>query len=70
MSGHDSSPPAPMPTIESAPAMVTCSVRGSVAPLLDVLSGSDVIELDSHEKSLEEVFFGEFEPEPELHAHR
>lgn len=50
--------------------LVTCSVRGSVAPLLDALAASDVVELDSHEKSLEEVFFGEFEPEPELHAHR
>ena len=50
--------------------LVTCSVRGSVAPLLEVLAASDVVELDSHEKSLEEVFFGEFEPEPELPAHR
>lgn len=50
--------------------LVTCSVRGSVAPLLDALAASEVIELDSHEKSLEEVFFGEFETEPELHAHR
>jgi ABC-2 type transport system ATP-binding protein len=50
--------------------VVMCSVRGSVAPLLDALSVLGVVELDSHEKSLEEVFFGEFEPEPELHAHR
>lgn len=50
--------------------LVTCSVRGSVGPLIDALAAGEVVELDSHEKSLEEVFFGEFEPEPEPHAHR
>ncbi len=40
---------------------VTCSVHGSVGPLLAWLSARDVVELDSRELSLEEVFFTEFE---------
>jgi ABC-2 type transport system ATP-binding protein len=38
-----------------------CAVQGSVAPLLHVLAAADVVELDSHEMSLEEVFLGEFD---------
>lgn len=38
---------------------LTCSVQGSVAPLLNVLATADVVELDSHEMSLEEVFVHE-----------
>ncbi len=41
---------------------VSCSVRGSVGPLLRWLATRDVVELDSRELSLEEVFFSEFEP--------
>ena len=41
---------------------VSCSVHGPVGPLLDWLSSFTVIELDSRELSLEEVFFTEFEP--------
>jgi ABC-2 type transport system ATP-binding protein len=41
--------------------LLTCSVRGNVAPLLEVLSAAEVIELDSHEMSLEEVFLGELD---------
>jgi ABC-2 type transport system ATP-binding protein len=41
--------------------LLTCAVQGSVAPLLDVLSAADVVELDSHEMSLEEVFLGELD---------
>jgi ABC-2 type transport system ATP-binding protein len=41
--------------------LLTCALQGSVAPLLEVLSAADVIELDSHEMSLEEVFFGELD---------
>ena len=41
---------------------VTCAVHGSVGPLLRLLSTADVVELDSRELSLEEVFFSEFEP--------
>jgi ABC-2 type transport system ATP-binding protein len=41
--------------------LLTCAVHGSVAPLLDVLSAADVVELDSHEMSLEEVFLGELD---------
>jgi ABC-2 type transport system ATP-binding protein len=41
--------------------LLTCAVQGSVAPLLHVLSTADVVELDSHEMSLEEVFLGELD---------
>ncbi len=41
---------------------VTCSVRGSIAPLLDWLTAHAVVELDSRELSLEEVFVSEFAP--------
>lgn len=43
----------------------TCTVQGSIAPLLHRLDEAGVIELDSHEMTLEEVFFariGEREP--------
>jgi ABC-2 type transport system ATP-binding protein len=39
---------------------LSCSVRGTVAPLLRILDDAGVVELDSHELSLEEVFLGEF----------
>ena len=39
---------------------VRCIVRGSMGPLLDWLPADDVIELDSREPSLEEVFLSEF----------
>ncbi len=42
---------------------VSCSVRGPIGPLLSVLTAGDVVELDSTELSLEEVFFSEFEPD-------
>lgn len=38
---------------------VRCAVHGSVKPLLDQLAAADVVELDSQELSLEEVFLGE-----------
>ncbi|MFI7539718.1 ATP-binding cassette domain-containing protein [Actinoplanes sp. NPDC049599] len=40
---------------------LSCAVRGTVAPLLRVLDEAGVVELDSHELSLEEVFLGEFD---------
>jgi len=40
---------------------VTCGVHGDIGPLVQVLSGAGVVELDSHELSLEEVFLGEFD---------
>ena len=40
---------------------LSCAVQGSIAPLLPVLSAANVVELDSHELSLEEVFLGEFD---------
>ncbi len=42
---------------------ISCSVHGSIGPLLAWLSARDVIELDSRELSLEEVFFTEIEDE-------
>lgn len=49
---------------------LTCAVRGSVAPLLAMLSHADVVELDSHELTLEEVFLGEFDQPAESTARR
>jgi ABC-type multidrug transport system ATPase subunit len=43
----------------------TCTVQGSIAPLLHKLDEAGVTELDSHEMTLEEVFFAHIgEPEP------
>jgi ABC-2 type transport system ATP-binding protein len=42
---------------------VSCAVHGSIGPLLAWLSDRDVVELDSRELSLEEVFFSELEAE-------
>jgi ABC-2 type transport system ATP-binding protein len=45
--------------------MVRCTVEGPMAPLLHVLDSAGIIELDSHERSLEEVFFAQYgTPEP------
>jgi ABC-2 type transport system ATP-binding protein len=41
---------------------LTCTVRGSAGPLLTWLTARDVVELDSRELSLEEVFISEFAP--------
>jgi ABC-type multidrug transport system ATPase subunit len=41
--------------------LLTCAVHGDISPLLNTLSGADVVELDSHEMSLEEVFLGELD---------
>ncbi len=40
---------------------LTCSVQGSIGPLLRKLTAAGVVELDSHELSLEEVFLHEFD---------
>lgn len=43
----------------------TCTVQGPIAPLLHRLDEAGVVELDSHEMTLEEVFFAHIgEPEP------
>ena len=42
--------------------VVSCAVRGPVGPLLTWLSAGQVVELDSRELSLEEVFLTEFAP--------
>jgi ABC-2 type transport system ATP-binding protein len=41
---------------------VACTVHGEVGPLLMWLCAHDVVELDSRELSLEEVFLSAFEP--------
>ena len=44
---------------------LTCTVEGPMAPLLHRLEEAGVVELDSHEMTLEEVFFAHIgEPEP------
>jgi ABC-2 type transport system ATP-binding protein len=44
---------------------LSCAVQGPIGPLLAVLSAAGVVELDSHELSLEEVFLGEFDRPPQ-----
>lgn len=44
--------------------LASCTVHGDVGPLVDLLSAWDVLELDSRELSLEEVFLSEFSAEP------
>jgi ABC-2 type transport system ATP-binding protein len=40
---------------------LTCSVRGPVSPLLQALVAARVVEVDSHELTLEEIFISEYE---------
>jgi ABC-2 type transport system ATP-binding protein len=40
---------------------LTCSVRGPVSPLLQALVGARVVEVDSRELTLEEIFISEYE---------
>jgi ABC-2 type transport system ATP-binding protein len=42
--------------------LVRCAVHGPITPLLQFLAARDVVELDSRELTLEEVFLSEFEP--------
>lgn len=49
---------------EVAGERVSCKVRGSIGPLLAWLNAGEVVELDSRELSLEEVFLSEFAPAP------
>jgi ABC-2 type transport system ATP-binding protein len=49
---------------------LSCAVQGSVGPLLEALRAAEVVELDSHEMSLEEVFLGEFAEPSRPHADR
>jgi ABC-2 type transport system ATP-binding protein len=42
--------------VEAADHRVRCVVRGSFEPLMKALVNSDVVNLTSHEPSLEEVF--------------
>ncbi|MGA8016397.1 MAG: ABC transporter ATP-binding protein [Candidatus Dormiibacterota bacterium] len=43
---------------------LTCDVHGSVAPLLAALGNGQVLNLVTHEPSLEEVFLAQFRDEP------
>ncbi len=45
--------------VEVSDHLVTCSVKGPIGPLLHALEEAGVVELDSHEMSLEEVFFAQ-----------
>ncbi|AFM17694.1 ABC-type multidrug transport system, ATPase component [Mycolicibacterium chubuense NBB4] len=49
---------------------LTCSVQGSVTPLLERLAAANVVELDSREISLEEVFVRAVANESSAAAHR
>ena len=49
--------------VEVEGRMATCTAHGDVGPLLVVLSAWGVVELDSRELSLEEVFLSEFAAE-------
>ena len=40
--------------------LVSCTVEGPMAPLLHVLDAAGIVELDSRERSLEEVFFAQY----------
>ena len=44
--------------------LVSCTIHGDVGPLVALLSAWGVVELDSRELSLEEVFLSEFTVEP------
>ena len=44
--------------------LVSCTIHGDVGPLVALLSTWGVVELDSRELSLEEVFLSEFAAEP------
>lgn len=46
--------------VEAHGNRASLEVQGSIDPLIDALAPRDVIELDSRELSLEEVFFSEF----------
>jgi ABC-2 type transport system ATP-binding protein len=41
--------------------LLNCSVRGNVSPLLQALVAAQVVEVDSRELSLEEIFISEYE---------
>ena len=45
--------------VEVHDGLVTCAVHGNIRPLLQKLEEAGVIELDSHEMTLEEVFFAQ-----------
>jgi len=44
--------------------LASCTAHGDVGALVAMLSAWDVVELDSRELSLEEVFLSEFAAEP------
>ena len=65
LGGADAAELARIPGVSEARVdgdRVSCEVHGAVGPLLEWLAVGDVIELDSAELSLEEVFISEFEP--------
>ena len=51
--------------VESSDHRVTFTARGSFEPIADVLAGHHVVNLGSHEPSLEEVFLTYYEDQPD-----
>jgi ABC-2 type transport system ATP-binding protein len=51
--------------LESHQRRVTFTVRGSFEPVADVLAGHHVVNLASHEPTLEEMFLSYYEDQPE-----
>ena len=47
---------------------LTCIVRGAFAPFMRALAGVEVVNLVSHEPSLEDVFLASYREQPELTA--
>jgi ABC-2 type transport system ATP-binding protein len=54
--------------VETAEGRLTCTVRGSFEPLLQALAGVHVVNLVSHEPSLEDVFLTYYREKPALPA--
>ena len=50
--------------VESNHHRVTFTIRGSFEPVADVLAGHRVVNLASHEPTLEEMFLAYYEDQP------
>jgi ABC-2 type transport system ATP-binding protein len=64
----------PLPDLDRVPGVrhvtvdgdrVRLEVQGSMGPLLDALSGHDIVGFDSREPSLEEIFVAHYDASPE-----
>src|SRR5438094_4969681 len=67
-------PPAHLAEVEGVEDLrledgrLTCIVRGAFAPFMRALAGVEVVNLVSHEPSLEDVFLASYREQPELTA--